>query len=295
MNSTGAFEQHRRYLFGVAYRMLGSVADAEDVVQDAWLRWRGADEQAERPRAFLTTVVTRLSIDRLRTLKARRETYYGPWLPDPVITGTPDATELRDGVSMALLVLLETLNPIERAVFVLREVLDYEFAEIANVVERTETNCRQILSRARSHVRRRNTRFEASPERSHEFVQRFLDTFSRGDVRELANVLHDDVVLYADGGGKALSATVPMEGCDRVARFLAGISAKSPYGGTFDIASVNGEPGVLFFQDGQLETVAVFEIESGRVAALRFVRNPDKLAHLQRRPRFAGTSERNIS
>jgi RNA polymerase sigma-70 factor, ECF subfamily len=278
---TDAFVQHRNLLFTVAYEMLGSAADAEDVIQETWLRWAEVDRAEVRDdRAYLVRIATRLSLNRLRTLARQRETYVGPWLPEPLLT-TPDVAddlELADSVSTAMLVVLETLTPTERAVFVLREVFGFEYDEIATATERSPDAVRQVASRARKHVQARRPRVEPPPD-AVAIVERFLAAAVTGDVQQLLDVLSPDVVLVTDGGGKMQAALRPIQGADKVARWLHGIR---PQAGDLTVAwtSANGRPGVLMHVDGALDAFATFTVAGGRVQAVYLVRNPDKLGHL---------------
>ena len=281
------FDRHRPFLFSVAYRMLGTVADAEDVVQEAYLRWRRVSDEGEAgprsPRAYLSTVVTRLSIDRLRQQKARREEYVGPWLPEPLVTegegvaGPSGAVELEESLSMAFLVLLESLNPVERAVFLLREVFGYEYPEIARVVGKGETNTRQIAHRARGALHARRPRFEGSPEQGERLTRRFLEASRSGDMEALVSLLADDVTVWSDGGGKATAARRPIHGKEKVARFFLGVAGKAGPGLVARTASVNGGPGVVVYADRRPAMVLALGVEEGRIRAVRAVLNPDKL------------------
>ena len=275
------FERNRPLLFSISYRMLGSVMEAEDVVQEAFLRWRQVPEDEVRsPSSYLSTVVTRLCIDRLRSARARREKYVGPWLPEPLleeqeITGTAD---LEDSLSMAFLVLLESLTPVERAVFLLREVFDYEYAEIASLVGKSEANCRQISRRARQSVAARRPRFESSPEQEERLMGSFLRASLSGDVEAMLALLAEDVTLYSDGGGKAQAALKPIYGADRVARFLSGVVRKAPPGFAVRQTLVNGRPGLVgYFGDGSPQSVVTLEVGEGSIMAIRLVVNPEKL------------------
>jgi RNA polymerase sigma-70 factor, ECF subfamily len=287
-----AFEALRPYLFSVAYRMLGSASEAEDVVQDAWLRTRSAPEDVQSPKAWLSTVVTRLCLDRLKSGRATREQYVGPWLPEPVPTvalAAQEETALRhESVQIAFLVLLETLTPAERAAFLLREVFDYGYAEVAEVVGTSEAACRQLVHRAKERIARRRPVFRASRERQQEIVDRFLAATSRGDLDALQAFLARDVTFVSDGGGRVPSAMRPVVGPVRVARLFAGLAGKA----ADDLASrarrvetshVNGEPAMLVFEGPRLESVFVFTIEDDRIAGIRVARNPDKLAWMARR------------
>jgi RNA polymerase sigma-70 factor, ECF subfamily len=284
------FEEQRSLLFGIAYRMLGSVMDAEDAVQEAYLRWQASDRsEVESPRAYLSTIVTRYCIDQLRSARARREEYVGPWLPEPLVQGEgPDVAEqveLAESLSMAFLVLLERLSPVERAVFLLSEVFGYEYAEIARIVERSEANCRQIAHRARQHVRERRPRFDPGSEEQQQLTAQFLQACASGDLSGLMATLAEGVTLWSDGGGKVAAAPRPIQGADRVARFLLGILAKTPPGGVATGVLVNGEPGLITYMEGRPNAVAVLEIAEGRIQGIRIVVNPDKL---QRVPPIRG-------
>ena len=282
-------EELRPLLFSIAYRMLGSVGDAEDVVQEAYLRAERAQADGTRiesRRAFLTTVTTRLAIDELRSARARRETYIGPWLPEPLLTATePDAgehAEMADSLSMSFLVLLETLSPVERAVFLLREVFEYGYDEIAEIVGKSEANCRQILVRARKRIDEGKPRFEADRRQQEELARRFLDAFEEGDVDGFVELLADDAVFVGDGGGKGRGISRPVYGQRAVTRLLA--SFVPPFraaGAKIRLGEINGQPGALFFDaEERLVNVFAFEVAEGAIQAVRSVINPDKLAHL---------------
>jgi RNA polymerase sigma-70 factor (ECF subfamily) len=245
VSRTEVFDGYRPLLFSIAYRMLGGVMDAEDVVQEAYLRWRGASEgEVRSPRAYLSAVVTRLCIDHLRSARVRREEYVGPWLPEPLPTGpgSDDAgpAGLDESLSMAFLVLLESLTPTERAVFLLREVFDYDYAEVSHIVGKSEANCRQIARRARESVAARRPRFEHSPEQQERLMRQFLRACTTGDMPALLELLADDVTLWSDGGGKARAALNPIHGPDRVARFFLGVLQKAPSALTIRPAMING-------------------------------------------------------
>ncbi len=269
------FSDHRELLFAIAYRMLGRAADAEDVVQDAWLRWAHAERADVRaPRAFLVRVVTRLALDRLRRLKARREAYVGPWLPEPVLTG-PDAAEeveLAESVSMALLVVLETLSPLERAVFAL------SYGEIGETLGRSEAAVRQLGHRAHDHVHARHARYEADQEIHQQVTERFLAACTTGDVHGLMAVLAPEVTLVADGGGRAPAPLRPIEGADKVARFLLAVVERELATGLRIVpADVNGSPGFVAVSGNTPIATIAFDIAGGRVQAIYLVSNPDKL------------------
>ncbi len=275
------FGRHRPLLFSVAYGMLGSVMDAEDVVQEAFLRWQRTPRgEVRSPKAYLSAVVTRLCIDHLRSARARREEYVGPWLPEPLLAdraaGEPAVVD--EALSMAFLVLLESLTPVERAVFLLREIFDYEYAEVSRLVGKSEANCRQIARRARESVAARRPRFESSPEQEESLTQSFLEACLGGDMERLLALLAEDVTLYSDGGGKTRAALNPIRGADKVARFLAGILGKVPPGFVARRTRVNGRPGLVgYFGDGSPQSVATLEVADGNIRAIRLVVNPEKL------------------
>ncbi|MFJ9330172.1 RNA polymerase sigma factor SigJ [Streptomyces sp. NPDC101230] len=289
--ATEVFEEHRPVLTGVAYRMLGRVADAEDVVQEAWLRWSSvAQEGIREPRAFLVRITTRLAIDRLRHLTSRREAYVGPWLPEPVVTGfggsgptAPDAAEravLADSVSLAVLVVLESLSPLERAVFVLREAFGFPYAEIAAALDRTEAAVRQLAGRARRHVAERKPRYDVDPAERRDLTERFLAAASGGSVEQLMALLAPDVRLVSDAGGKAKAALRVIEGAGRVGRFLAAVGQEVGPEWDVRIAEFNGGPGVACFVGGKADTFFQIEMRDGIIQCIYIVRNPDKLAGL---------------
>ena len=279
----------RPLLFAIAYRMLGSVGDAEDVVQESFLRYQRALEEGAdvaSPRAYLSATATRLAIDELRSARHRRESYVGAWLPEPLMTSDDDAAEsaeLADSVSMAFLLLLETLSPVERAVFLLHDVFAYGYDEIAAIVGKTEANARQIAARARAHVEERRPRFDASSAKRDELARAFLAAAREGDVARLESLLAEDAIAYGDGGGKAAAVARPVEGRTQVARFLAGIGRYAARD-RIDIvlAHANGGPALVGVDaDGNVVNVMVLEIEGGRIVAARSVLNPDKLGHVR--------------
>jgi RNA polymerase sigma-70 factor (ECF subfamily) len=270
--------------------MLGSVMDAEDIVQEAYLQWqrRGRMEIAS-PKAFLSTIVTRQSINQLHSARARRETYPGPWLPEPVVAAaepeTADRLLLHESLSMAFMVLLEQLTPVERAVFLLHDVFAYDFPEIAGILGKAEANCRQIARRARQHIQARRPRFDPDPLQHQRLTQQFIAACTSGDVDLLVGTLADDVRFWGDGGGKAaFSAPRPIVGARRVAAFILGVLRKVP--GTIRPrpATVNGQPGFIFTTDLGLGGVLALDIIEGRIQGIRFVANPDKLRALARAP-----------
>jgi RNA polymerase sigma-70 factor (TIGR02957 family) len=277
------FEAQRPRLFGLAYRLLGSAAEAEDAVQDAYLRLHTADRAAiESLRAWLTKVVTNLCLNRLTSARARRETYLGPWLPEPVITGDGtlgplETAEQRDSVSIALLTLMERLSPGERAAFVLREAFGYSHHEIADMLETSDSNARQLHHRALQRLGEPMPRFRPDPARWRELVERFMAASRSGDVAGLVAMLTAEVTSVADGGGKVSAARRPVTGRDRVARYLAGGLSRPAVAVRLDFAEVNGEPAVLGFSGPTLAGVLFFQTDGDRIAALRIVANPDKL------------------
>ncbi|MDV3222909.1 RNA polymerase sigma-70 factor [Intrasporangium sp.] len=282
-------DELRPLMFSIAYRMLGSVVEAEDVVQEALLRMARATAEGEEPRnldAWATTVTTRLAIDTLRSARVRREAYVGSWLPEPLVTDhAPDPAhriELDESVSVAMLVLMETLSPHERAVFILREAFGYDYADIAAIVEQSEATCRQHFSRARKHLEAGRQRFSASSKRRDELAAAFLDAVQRGALADLERILADDVVFWGDGGGKAPAIGKPMQGAVAVARFVLGLARRGgPLGFRLEPARVNGEPGLLTIgPSGELLGVLALEVADGRIVGLRNQINPDKLRHL---------------
>ena len=281
MTATDVFVEHRNLLFTVAYEMLGSAADAEDVLQETWLRWADVDRAEVRDeRAYLVRISTRLALNRMRANARRRESYVGPWLPEPLLT-TPDVAEdveLADSVSLAMLTVLETLGPTERAVFVLREVFEFGYDEIAVAVDKTPAAVRQIAHRARAHVEERRPRGVPSQTEHERAMQGFLTAVSTGDIQSLMDVLAPDVVLITDGGGVKKAALRPILGREKVARFLdavtRGVDAAA------DVVVVNGSPALRIVVDGELESVASMVVEDGLVTGLYVVRNPAKLARL---------------
>ncbi len=282
--ATAAFEAQRPYLRAVAYRLLGRVGDAEDVVQEAWLRWREVDRATVvDDRAYLTQVTTRLAIDRLRREQRRRETYVGPWLPEPLALepDVADRVELADSVEMALLVVLETLSPLERAVFVLREAFGAPYEEIALVVDRSEDAVRQLAHRARRHVDERRPRFDADARTRREVTERFLAAAAGGDVDALMELLAPDVTLVSDGGGVVRAALRPIEGADAVARWLAGVAARGLAEPSMEIVELNGGPAAVVRSRGELQAAIVLGVAGGRVRAVYLVANPEKLARLE--------------
>jgi RNA polymerase sigma-70 factor (TIGR02957 family) len=287
------FDEHRSLLVSVAYRILGSVTDAEDAVQEAYLRWSGVEHsEINDPRAFLVRVTTRLAIDRLRRARTRRESYVGPWLPEPILTrqDPSEEVEMAESVSMAMLVVLETLSPLERAVFVLREAFGMPHAEIAEVLGRSEEAVRQLARRAREHVRERRTRFDADQDEQRRVTERFLEATSTGDFGALMAVLSPGVELVADSGGKALAPRRPVRGAQKVARFLLAVATErntarflksigsQPSGEVrIHLAPVNGDPGVVITAGNEPISALALDVSDGLVHTIRLIANPEKL------------------
>ncbi|MFJ3583547.1 RNA polymerase sigma-70 factor [Streptomyces sp. NPDC090127] len=282
---TDVFQEHRPLLHGVAYRMLGRAADAEDVVQDAWLRWTAADrEDVREPRAYLVRITTRLALDRLRQVQARREAYVGPWLPEPVLTDygpsasdTAERAVLADSVSLAVLVVLESLSPLERAVFVLREAFGFPYAQIATVLDRSEAAVRQLAGRARRHVDEGRPRYDVDPAERRDLTERFLAAAADGDLDGLLALLAPDVRLVGDSGGKSKAPLRVIDGADKVGRFLLAVASGAEAAFEVRIAEVNGGPGLLVLDGGKPDSVFQIEVRDGRVQCVYIVRNPDKL------------------
>jgi RNA polymerase sigma-70 factor (TIGR02957 family) len=278
--ATDAFVTHRNLLFTVAYEMLGSAADAEDVLQETWLRWVGVDlDTVLDQRAYLVRVTTRQALDRLRTLRRRKESYIGPWLPEPLLTApdVADDVELADSVSMAMLLVLETLTPTERAVFVLREVFDLAYDEIAGAVDKTPAAVRQIAHRARAHVAARRPRGAVSPGQTRDALQAFQRAIETGDLQSLLDILAPDVVLLGDGGGVVQAVPRPIVGADKVARLLSAGAGKVASLMTMEPVQVNGHPALILRLDDEVDTVLAVRIDDGLISGVYAVRNPEKL------------------
>ncbi|MEV6377375.1 RNA polymerase sigma-70 factor [Micromonospora musae] len=282
----GAFDKHRNLLFSVAYRVLGVAADAEDVVQDTWLKWSAADRsQVADPKSYLVRITTNLAMDRLRSAQSRRETYVGPWLPEPILTSTDTADDVAtaDTVSMGLLVVLETLTPLERAVFVLKEAFGFTYAEIAEAVGRSEETVRQAAHRARGHVRARRPRFPTDRTRQRAVTERFLAAAAGGDINTLMQLLAPDVTLWTDGGGKVRQAIRPITGAERVATWFAAVAVQ-PYQGiepinmAIEVVELNGQVGLVFGDGGRIVATVTFDLnDDGVITGIHDVANPDKL------------------
>ncbi|MFF3615817.1 RNA polymerase sigma-70 factor [Streptomyces sp. NPDC002580] len=286
--ATDVFEEHRPVLMGVAYRMLGRVADAEDVVQEAWLRWSADDRSDVRePRGYLVRVTTRLAVDRLRQVQSRREAYVGPWLPEPYVTDfgdtVPDSAEravLADSVSLAVLVVLESLSPLERAVFVLREAFGYPYADIAAVLERGEPAVRQLAGRARRHVEERRPRYEVDPAERRDLTERFLAAAGEGNLAGLISLLAPEARLIGDSGGLAQAPLRVLDSADKVGRFVIGVTKKGVAGLSFRFLEVNGGLAVLVLSEGKPDSVLQLDVADGRVQCVYIMRNPEKLVSL---------------
>lgn len=297
MSDAEAFQSYRPLLFSIAYRMLGSASEAEDVVQDAYLRYATAPSASIRSlKSYLSTIVSRLCLDRLKAARTAREQYIGPWLPEPVMTQENDAemmqgVERRESITLAFLVLLESLTPQERAVFLLREVFEYEYPEIAGMLDMSQANCRQLFRRAKEHIAEHRPRFTASPDRQRELVDSFMAAVQQGDVQALTGLLTQDVRVRTDGGGKTPAAQRPVAGRDPVVRMLAGLMRKvqillkdQPELGELRFTSeqVNGGPAMLIWIGAMLDSVTTFAFEGERIVDIQTVRNPDKLAYIRR-------------
>ena len=286
------FQDARPRLWGLAYRMLGSRADADDAVQDTWMKWQAADRaDIEAPNAWLTAVCSRHCVDMLRAAHRTRVDYVGPWLPEPIIDdGTPgpaEGAELASSLSMAFLVLLERLSPPERAAYLLREVFDYDYADISHILEKSPDACRQMVSRARRHLTKGGTQpgttdrrgTASDTDRRNQLLDGFLDALKSGDAHPIEALLAEDAALWADGGGKAAAALNVIHGASKIARFLAGVWNKNGFGLTIDRTVVNGDPGLLFREAGEITTVVSFAVgDDGQIAGVFIVRNPDKLS-----------------
>ena len=284
---TASFEAHRDHLFNLAYRMLSQVQAAEDAVQDAYLRWRSVDpDTVDDPKAYLTTIVTRLCLDELSSARAERETYTGPWLPEPVVepANRPDhATEQSDAVSLAMLVVLDTLPPRQRAVYVLREAFALPYAEISGIVEESESYCRKLAQRARETIDESDVGTDVSSDVQAELVEDFVAAIQNGDAEAVAQTLAADAVVTSDGGGKVTAARRPVEGREHITRFLLGVAEQAPDDLDVEITRVNGRPGLLATVDGAPQSVWFFHVRDGRIQNAYAVLNPDKLRHVHDR------------
>lgn len=277
MDRVETFNPYRPLLFSIAYRMLGTAMDAEDMVQETFVRWQSAGE-ADTPKAYLTTIITRLCIDHLRSARVQREDYIGPWLPEPIMTETPaDSAALAESLSIAFLVVLESLSPVERAVFLLREVFDYGYDEIARMVEKSEDNCRQMVRRAKQHLAEHRPRFDVKREEHERLLFQFGQAVTLGDMDGLLSLLAEDITAVSDGGGKAVAARNPVVGPDRVARFILGAVKKTPEGAVRGVSLINGQPAIVTYVNGLPYSVLAFEVAEGRIRRIFNILNPDKL------------------
>ncbi|CAM3663961.1 RNA polymerase sigma-70 factor [Smaragdicoccus niigatensis] len=280
-DSAATFARYRPLLFSIAYEMLGSAADAEDVVQESYLRWANTDRSTiENEKSYLTQIVTRQSLNHMRTLARRKETYLGPWLPEPIGTQDDASTDviLAESLSFAMLLVLESLSPAERAVFVLREVFDYPHSDIAEMLGKSDAAVRQLASRAREHVTQRRKRFDADQQVAQNVLGEFLTSAATGDVDRLVEMLTEDVVAYSDGGGLVSAARRPIHGADKVSRWMAGAARKGGAAATIEFAHVNALPAALVKIDGQIVSAILADVEDGKISALYFVANPEKLS-----------------
>ncbi len=280
------FEALRPQLFSLAYRMMGTRADAEDIVQDAYLRWQSADRSLVlSPRSYLNAVVARLSLDALKSARHKRETYVGTWLPEPMAQ-VPDASaavEMADSLSMAFLHVLESLSPVERVAFLLREVFGAEYSEVAVVLETSEANCRQLVARARTHMREKRPRFSVDSTKHQTVLREFITACAKDDKTALVSMLRDDAILYSDGGGKAAAALNPIYGADRIARFFLGVRDKQPAGLRVEPSLAGGMPALAFVTDSGIDGLMSLDLdEDGRIQGVYIVRNPDKLGTYMR-------------
>jgi RNA polymerase sigma-70 factor, ECF subfamily len=280
------FDQYRGLLFSIAYRMLGSVADAEDMLQETFLKWQEVkDDDIRSPRAYLVTILSRLCINHLQSARVQREEYVGVWLPEPIITDPGDRPfnliKIDESISMAFLVLLERLTPTERAVFLLKDVFEYEYAEIGAIIRQSEVNCRQILKRARGHVKALRPRFEIAKPNHAALLESFVKAVGTGEISELITLLANDVVLRSDGGGKAAAVPNEVRGIDKVGRgILGGMARLVPQNLVRRLARINGEPGLINYLDGRPHSVLTIEVQEDLICSLYIVTNPEKLKHL---------------
>lgn len=282
IGSLHEFETQRPRLQRLAYQILGTRSDADDILQEAYLRWRDVDlSKVQSPASYLSSIVVRLCIDRRRDIDRRKETYIGTWLPEPaverLIAQPDDSLERAESISFALLYVLETLGPYERAAYLLRRMFDYEYSEIANILDKDEAYCRQLVSRAEGHLRAGRPRFDAHSAESQKIVEGFLRATETGNVDELAQLLAEDVVIYSDGGGKVTAARVPIRGVDKSIRFLTGVRRKAPAEMTVEQVLVNGSPGFVTFIGGVPSSIFSFNIVDGQITECFIVRNPSKM------------------
>jgi RNA polymerase sigma-70 factor, ECF subfamily len=287
MSALDDFNHHRPLLFSIAYRMLGTVTDAEDMVQETFLRWhQTASETVRSAKTYLTTIITRLCIDHLRSARVQREQYVGTWLPEPMLTqpsdNSTDLMELADSLSIAFLTVLERLSPIERAVFLLRDVFEYDYDEIGQMVGKSPTNCRQILRRAKEHLAAERPRFPVSHQQQEQITTKFLDASTKGNLQGLLALLAKDVTFWSDGGGKVVAALKPLHGAMKVARFLLAIQGKWLSTARSDLTEINGQPGIITCVGGEIHSAIALDIVDGYIQSIYSVRNPEKLARICR-------------
>lgn len=287
--STEIFEIHRPTLFRLAYSMLGRIAPAEDAVQEAYIRWQKQNiEQIKSPKAFLSTVVSRLCLDEIKSARSRREQYIGPNLPEPFLSAeseTPEEKmELTESLSMAMLVVLDQLTPVQRAVFILREVFDYDYASVAKMIDKSESHCRKIAQRARDQIHDNKPQFERNSVEQHKLVKTFIEAVQQGDLSEIESMLADEAILYSDGGGKVTAARKPVAGADKIAKFLVGIQKKGLKDADWwiEFKDINGEPGMIIWFEGEIYNVWTFHVENREIQSIYVVLNPDKLVHLKK-------------
>ena len=294
LDHTTLFQTHRPHLFAIAYRMLGTVMDAEDLVQESYLRWQKLDLLAiETPKAFLTTLITRLCIDYLRSARVQRESYIGPWLPEPILSdrlpGVDEDVARRESISVAFLFLLEQLTPVERAAFLLREVFDYDYGEIANILDKAPANCRQVVSRARRRLSGSQPTWRLDrpvPDKAHLTVlEQFVNACATTDLPALRSLLQEDVVLWSDGGGKVVAARKPIRGATQVARFWLNLQRSAPDDLAIRQSHVNGRPALLLYDGQRPISVITFAIHEGQISQFQNILNPDKLGQI---PALAG-------
>lgn len=281
MERSSIFNQHKSFLFAIAYRMLGSVTDAEDMVQETFLRWQQISEAVEFPKTYLSKIITRLCIDYMRSARVKREQYIGIWLPEPIVIQSRDSdnfVELADSLSISFLVMLESLSPIERAVFLLREVFDYEYSEIASIVGKSSANCRQILRRAKQSIKLQRPRLNNISLQQHEDItSKFLQAWTEGNIQDLLTLLADDVTYESDGGGKVAATFKPLQGSRKVARFLIAIRQNQNFANlVHNVALVNGEPGIINYADNLHSTISLKVVE-GKIQSIFVILNPEKL------------------
>ena len=280
------FNQSRPRLQAIAYRMLGSISDAEDMVQETFIKWQQVSfREIEYPQAYLTTIITRLCIDRLRSARVQREQYIGIWLPEPIVSDKSDEptaiVELADSLSMAFLIMLERLSPVERAVFLLREVFEYSYAEISKIVQKDATNCRQIVRRAKKHLENRRSRFNSSLEQQEQLTNQFIQACNQGDLQGLIDLLAADIIVWSDGGGKVRALLKPIYGVKKVARFLIALRrSKLVPNYDMELVKVNGQIGIIYSFEGVIHNVVALEIIDRHINSIYFVRNPDKLRYV---------------